>query len=217
MSGNMSSTSLSNGSLDSIGGSEGITHRVYASETADLYRVFGYDHEISKLANYEKLCKLTDQIYVICPEHCCGEFWESQPQFCCKNNFKPIRNLFFSLLIGFLVLFATIVTYLFTETISSVFITRKLKELQEGDPTALAHDIKAIVRDFLSSDETSIDEENSIDNEILHRSVLRPRRHWLVKHSQSFKDMSKKRRHIGRGRSTSQRVNDSPVREYLSD
>lgn len=209
----MSSTSLSNGSFYPVGGPEG----VYVSETANQYKVFGNHPEISRLANYEKLCKMTDQVYVICPEHCCGEFWESQPQFCCKNNFKPIRNLFFSLLISFVVLFSTIIIYLFTEIISSVFITRKLKELQEGDSTALAHDIKAIVRDFLSSDETSIDEESSIDNEIVHRSTLRPKRHWLVKHSQSFKDMSKKRRRTSKSRSTIQKVDDSPIREYIND
>lgn len=162
------------------------------SETSFLIEILKSNPEILRLANNEKMCKLTDEHYLVCPDYCCGEFWESQAQFCCKNNFKPIRSLFFFLLVGFVILFATIIIYLFTEIASSIFITRKMKELEERDPTALANDIKAIVREFLSSDETSLDDESSIDNDFVRRTTSRPKKILLNRHSQSFKDMSKK-------------------------
>lgn len=189
----MSSTLILGGLKSISGNSSKPSQEGPMSKSNFLLKILESNPEISRLANYEKMCKLTDQLYVICPDYCCGEFWESRPQFCCKNNFKPIRNLFFFLLIGFVILFATIMIYLLTEIISSIFITRKLKELEERDPSALANDIKAIVRGLiLSSDETSLDDESSIDNEFVHRKNTRPKRHFLKKHSQSFKDMTKK-------------------------
>lgn len=168
------------------------TESGYGSIHQGLVGFLESNPQISRLANYEKLCKLKNQLYVICPDYCCGEFWESQPQFCCKNNFKPIRNLFFFLLISFAVLFATIIMYLFVEIVSSVFITRKMKEFEAMDSTTLPNSFQAVIRDLLSTGETSLDEESSLDNESAYRATTKPKRHLLFKHSQSFKEMSKK-------------------------
>jgi len=146
------------------------------------------------LANYERLCKLSDQIYVICSEYCCGEFWESAPKFCCSNNFKPIRNFFFFLLIAFVVLFSVIVMYLLVESLAKSKVLLKIRELADRIEVTMPNikGMQLIGKDLFSND-TSEDDESSLDERIAISEVIDspPPQHVLRKHSQSFKNMSK--------------------------
>lgn len=132
-------------------------------------------------ASNERLCRLRDQVYVICPQFCCGEFWESSSQFCCPNNFKPIRYLFFYLLTAFVTLFATVVIYLIVEVMVGHSISTELEGLF------------AISNSIRSSEGTNLDDDSSLDEflDAVIRSESRHDKQLLNRHSQSFKDMSK--------------------------
>lgn len=124
--------------------------------------------------NNERLCKLGEDEYVVCPSHCCGEFWESGPRFCCDNNFKPIRNLFFFLATTFVALFATIVVYLVVENSITSRVTETTRALGDLNPNS----------NIASSEDASLDEDYAEQHN-------EPAKKFLLKHSQSFKDMSK--------------------------
>lgn len=120
------------------------------------------------------MCKIDENTYVICSNHCCGEFWESAPKFCCPYNFKPIRNIFFFLLISFLALFTTILIYMLVESFINARILKLLNQLKIKTETRVAESV-----------DSSLDEDSVMDD-----VVLRPHR-VMFKHSQSFKDMSR--------------------------
>lgn len=144
------------------------------------------DSEKDNLENHQRLCRLSDSIYAICPKYCCGEFWESSPQFCCASDFKPIRNLFFFLLAAFVTLFLTVLIYLLVEYIVRMNIMKKITKLEQLFPHIAS--IESNYRISSSSVDTSIDEDSTTSVQPTHS---RYPKQVLNKHSQSFKDMSK--------------------------
>lgn len=144
---------------------------------------------VSNLANYDRLCKLTDSLYVICQDYCCGEFWESKPSFCCPNDFRPIRNLFSYLFNAFAGLFTTIVVFLLVESVTKHYAMIKVKLLEELYQAPSFTEMRTLDRAWNSSD-TSLDEDSSTDGSD-SRNTRKPRLHLLKKHSQSFKEMSR--------------------------
>lgn len=142
------------------------------------------------LASLERLCKIRNDKYVVCPGYCCGEFWESSPRFCCQNNFKPIRNLFYFLLTAFVALFATIVIYLSVESAINVGVSKRCKALEDLHPKIIPNNKSTLTRDLKSSGETSLDEDSSSQRTRSDSNHIPPKQ-FLIKHSQSFKNMSR--------------------------
>lgn len=160
-----------------------------------LYRQFLLDNpDILKLVNHDRLCKVGLEKYVICPEYCCGEFWESKPQFCCSNNFEPIRNLFYFLLAAFVGLLATIAIFLIVENVVKHIVMSRLRKLRERYNLSALSGLPTLNKDLVSSDDTSLEEDSSsLDTPALRGgpSRSRPTKQLLKMHSQSFKDMLK--------------------------
>lgn len=145
--------------------------------------------ELTEILNNEQLCKLRDDFYVICQDYCCGEVWESNPHFCCSNNFRPIRNLFFFLLIAFVVLVATTVVYLIIENIIRQVVSNKIKkadDLYRSDP----YKSPSVQTSASSSGETTPTDEITYYKENV-RSRNKMTKHMLVKHSRLFKDITR--------------------------
>lgn len=88
--------------------------------------------KLVSLANSERLCKINDNLYVICREYCCGEFWESGAAFCCSNNFKPMRNLFTFLLTALVGLFAALIIILLVESTIKYVVMSKISSLESS-------------------------------------------------------------------------------------
>lgn len=148
--------------------------------------------EIFELISHEKLCKVGYEKYVICPEYCCGEFWESKPQFCCSNNFEPIRNLFYFLLSGFVGLLVTIAMFLVVENIIKYRMVSQLRELRERYNLSYISGMLTLNKDRISSEETSLEEDSSSVGAPAHRpspSRSKPTKQLLKMHSQNFKNM----------------------------
>ena len=154
-----------------------------------LDRLLQSNPELINLANHERLCKLKDNFYVICRDYCCGEFWESSTPFCCPNNFRPIRNLFFFLLIAFIGLFTLIIVFLLTESLADCNIRRKIRELEIIWDTP-CYELNATYESRVLSEGSSLDEDSSIDGSTNGRTS-RATKQYLKKHSKFFKDMSR--------------------------
>ena len=151
-----------------------------------------YPYQHMGLANHERLCKINETFYIICRDFCCGEFWESKGPFCCPNNFKPLRNLFFFLLASFVGLFAFLMMYLMIESLVKCSALDKIKKLEDIYLSPRYSDFQTLDKEWQSSDEDSLDEDSSLDSRPI-KYPSRPPSHVLTKHSQSFKDMSRLR------------------------
>lgn len=147
----------------------------------------------ASLGSNDRFCKLGNDSYGFCSNYCCGEFWESSWSFCCTNNFKAIRNLFIFLLISFLTQFITIIIYLSIEVFVRSIVKSRLKQLAALCDNAPLSDLQSLNREQISSDDTTLDDESSMDERttIQKNSNNRGSKKFLYKHSQSFKDMSK--------------------------
>lgn len=145
--------------------------------------------DLSTIVNNEELCKLNENVYVVCNDYCCGEIWESKRHFCCTNNFKPTRNLFYFLLISFVVLFATIVIYLIIESLVRRPVLRKIKRAEDLFNVDQYHPSKSKSSPSPNRDTTTEDDSSSD----YQASKSRPKvtKNMLVKHSRLFKDMTR--------------------------
>lgn len=154
-------------------------HFVYHPRNSQLLELFDYD----------KLCKVNSTNYVICPEYCCGEFWESKPQFCCSNNFDLLRNLFYFLLASCAGLLTTIVIYMIVERIVKRINLTRLEKLKEKYNLSI---LSGNNKDHISSEDTSLEEDSSsVEAHRKSPSKSKPKKQLLKMHSQNFKDMLK--------------------------
>ena len=154
-----------------------------------LDQLFRSSPDLINLANHERLCKLRDNFYVICQDYCCGEFWESATPFCCPNNFRPVRNLFFFLLISFIGLFALIIVFLLTESLDYRSVKKIIHELEILWDTP-SFESNIIYESKLLSEASSLDEDSSIDGSTTGRTP-KTAKALLTKHSKFFRDMSR--------------------------
>lgn len=145
--------------------------------------------ELTGILNSEQLCKLKDDVYVICKDYCCGEIWESLPHFCCSNNFKPIRNLFYFLLITFVALVAITVIYLTIENIFRRVVLSKIKRAEDLYRNDLNKSPSVQTSASSSGETTPIDESPYPRENAKSRSKMT--KHVLVKHSRLFKDITR--------------------------
>lgn len=139
----------------------------------------------------DKICKIGDKKYVVCPNYCCGEFWESLESFCCTNNFKAIRNLFLFLLTALFIQFILIIICLLFERTVKFLVRAELRGLSDLYCDFPWSDIRSSAKDPISSDDTTLDEDGSIDERLGPSLLAGGHKRYLYKHSQSFKDMSK--------------------------
>lgn len=139
----------------------------------------------------DKICRIGKDSYVTCPEYCCGEIWESSWSYCCTNNFKAIRNLFLFLLVTLVIQFGTIIIYLIIELYVKSYIKDKFDILSDTLMAGPSSEFLSINKDLISSDDTTLDDDSSMDERTTPSLIMKNHKRFLNKHSQSFKDMSK--------------------------
>lgn len=145
---------------------------------------------IAKLINHERLCKLEKNNYLVCRDYCCGEFWESRGAFCCDNNFKPTRNLFFYLLICFVTLIVTIIAYLLVENTLKDFAIHSLQT------DGLEHSSYAHLEGFSGGTGTSNEEDSSIGTSLVSVTASdkktdgKMKKRWSCHEHKNFKNLS---------------------------
>lgn len=160
-----------------------------------LVALFKANPRLASAANYEKLCKIDENIYAICPQFCCGEFWEGSPLFCCSNNFVPIRHLWVFLIVSFIGTFATIVVWLIIEKNITTKVQCRLDLLKLQNPTIPMGTMdRSSVSEFPGSTDTSVDDESSDLSEYMQKmkeTLTKNDYQALQRHSANFKNMSK--------------------------
>lgn len=160
----------------------------------ERYSYYINESRPKKLLDFDKICRISEELFTVCSDHCCGEFWEQDWGYCCTNDFKPLRNLLSFLMISFVSQLLSLISFLMVETIIEVCVRRKFKRLVYSHHHSVLSELQSL-NNNLSSDDTTIEEDKSTAEEKSNSSnlirVSNSQKQFMYNHSQNFKDMSR--------------------------